>query len=87
MVNQKKLSSIIDELDSFIPDAHKHKIIEARAINAISASMNVLDLIKTSFSEAEYEDLTKKLLLAIKSGEPKKFVNKIRSLGESDADK
>ena len=86
MAYKQKLSSIIDELDKFVPDNHKHKIIEARALNAISASINVLELIRTSFTEQEYEDLTKKLLLAMKSGEPKKFTNKIRMLGEDDAD-
>lgn len=80
----QKISSIIDELDRFVPDAHKHKIIEARALNAISAAINVLELMRTSFTEEEYEDLTKKMLLAIKSGEPKKFTNKIRMLGESN---
>lgn len=82
----QKLSSIIDELDKFVPESHKHKIIEARAINAISASINVLELIRTSFSEEEYEDLTKKMLLAIKTGEPKKFTNKIRALGNNNED-
>ena len=82
MSGDKKFKSIIDELDNYVPETQKHQIIEVRATNAIVASINVTRLIYESFTAEEAEDLIKKMLLAIKSQNPKKFVNKIRYLGE-----
>lgn len=74
----KKLS-FIDEIEQFIPEAHRSRVIESKAVNAISAAINVIELIKEYYPD-NAEDLTKKLLLAIKNEEPKRFTNKIRTL-------
>lgn len=79
----KSPRSLVDEIDSFIPDKDRSKIIEVRASNVIGAAINVLKLMEESFSEDEVEDLTKKFLLAIKTKESKKFTNKLRMLTES----
>lgn len=78
------LTNIIDELDRFVPEIHKHRIIEARATNAIHAVINVLDMIEDGFTEEETHDLTKKLILAIKSREISKFTNKIRAMDNAN---
>ena len=81
-----KVSSIVDELDRFVPESHKYRVIEARAVNAISSAVNVLELIDECFGEDESEDLMKKMILAIRSGEPKKFINKLRLLESKNED-
>lgn len=75
--------SLVDEIDSFIPDKDRSKIIEVRANNVIGAAINILKLMEESFTEEEVEDLTKKFLLAIKAKESKKFTNKLRMLTET----
>ena len=75
--------SLVDEINSFIPERHKDRVIESRAVNLIGAAINVIELFEQSYSEEEAEDLTKKFLLAIKTKESKKFTNKMRSLTES----
>ena len=73
------IKNIIEELENLIPTKNKEKIIEQRAINVITSAINVLQLIKESYSDDEYDDLSKKMILAIKTGETKKFSNKIKS--------
>jgi hypothetical protein len=70
--------SIIEELDRFIPQRDKHQIIEARANNVIVSAINFLQLVAESFDLEESEELTKRLLAAIKNRDPQKFSRKIR---------
>jgi hypothetical protein len=75
--------SVLDEINSFIPERHRDRVIEVRATNAIAAAINAIDLFEQTYTTEEVEDLTKKFLLAIKTKESKKFTNKLRSLTES----
>ena len=74
----KNSKSIIEELDRFIPQRDKHQIIEARANNIIVSAINFLQLIGESFDFEEGEELSKRLLAAIKNRDPQKFSRKIR---------
>ena len=76
------IKNIIEELENIVPSKNKDRIIEQRAINVITSAINVLDLIKETYGEEQYEDLTKKMFLAIKSKEIKKFSNKIKIIVE-----
>lgn len=75
--------SVIDEISSFIPEKHKDRVIETRAVNLIGAAVNVIELFEEAYSPEEAEELTKKFLLAIRARESKKFTNKLRTLSES----
>jgi uncharacterized protein (UPF0305 family) len=76
MENRPK--SIIEELDRFVPQRDKHQIIEARASNVIASAMNLITLISESFSDEEADELSKRLVSAIKNQDPDKFNRKIR---------
>ncbi|MNV35079.1 hypothetical protein D3C71_1265150 [compost metagenome] len=76
----KNMRSIINELDRLIPERDKHHIIEARASNVIASCINVMQLISESFSDAEAEELNKRLLGAIKNRDASKFNRKIKEM-------
>lgn len=79
----KKLSSIIDELDKFLPEKTKYQLIELRARNAIAGVANVLNLIESCFTQEESEALIKRFNLALKNNDPQKFQRKVKELHES----
>lgn len=74
----QRMRSIIEELDSMVPERDKHQIIEARANNVIASCVNLMQLIAESFSEAEADELNKRLLGAIRLKDAEKFNRKIR---------
>lgn len=79
---KKSPKSLLEEIDSFIPQQQRDKVIESRAVNIIGAAIQIIELFEESYSEKEVEDLTKKFLLAIKAKESRKFTNKMRTLTE-----
>lgn len=77
-MHNRKVSSIIEELDRFVPERDKHQVVEARARNVIASAMNLVALISESFTVEEAEELNKRLVGAIKNQDPEKFNRKIR---------
>jgi len=75
-----KIKSIIDELDSIVPERDKHAIIEARANNMIKSVSYLVELIESSFEQNVADSLNRTLFSCIKSGNFKKFSRKIKSL-------
>lgn len=75
----KPPSSLIEEIDSFIPTKQRDRVVESRAVNVIGAAINVINMFEQMYGPEEAEDLTKKFLLSIKTKESKKFVNKLRA--------
>lgn len=75
--------SIIEELTQFLPQKDKHIVVEARAQHIIAAAINLVSQIREAFTAEEAEELQRKLLIAIKSEDPRKFTNKIKQLKET----
>lgn len=73
-----KTKNLIEELDRFVPKRDKHLIIESRATNVIASAVNLIDLLKESFSDEESDELIRRLVLSIKNQNPDKFKRKIR---------
>ena len=84
---QKKTRSILEELDSIYQERHQDRdrqyIIESRASNVIASAIRLLEQIETSFPPQQAENLTRKLLNAIRDRDPNKF---IRTVTRNDAD-
>lgn len=76
----KNVKSLIEELDSIVPERSKHQIVEARAQNAIASCMNLMQLIAESFDQDIAEDLNKRLLSSIKNKDPNKFLRKVKEI-------
>jgi hypothetical protein len=78
---QKKTRSILEELDSIYQDYHdddSRYIIESRASNVISSAIRLIEQIEQSFPSEQAENLTRKLLNAIRDKDPAKFVRTVR---------
>lgn len=83
---QKKTRSILEELDSLYQEHNGERdaryIIESRGSNLIASAIRLLEEIERSYTPEQAENITRKLLNAIKLRDPGKFT---RSVRKSDA--
>jgi hypothetical protein len=79
-----KTSNFLDELDKFVPAKSKHTVIESRATHVIASAVNLVHLIKESYTEQEADDLVKRLYRSIISEDDRKFKRKIKELKEKN---
>jgi hypothetical protein len=75
---QKKTRSLLEELDSMYIERDKRHIIETRASNLIAGAIRLLEEIETSYTPEQAENLTRKLLNAIRMKDPGKFTRSVR---------
>jgi len=75
---QKKTRSLLEELDSMYIEREKRHIIETRASNIIAGAIRLLEEIESSYTPEQAENLTRKLLNAIKLKDPGKFTRTVR---------
>lgn len=80
---EKQFRSIIEELGSYAPTTSKELFIESRAQQVIASARHLIKLLENSFPEEVSEDLTRRLLLAIKNDDAEKFSRKMRQIRES----
>lgn len=83
----KQFKSIIDELNTYVPSKNKNLFIEGRAQQVIASARNLIKLVEDSFDADTADDLTKRLLSAIKNNDTEKFCRKIRQIQEPNNDK
>jgi len=79
---QKKTRSILEELDTMYhekyDDRNRRYIIEGRADNVIASAIRLVEQIEQSYSQADAENLVRKLLNAIRDKDPGKFTRTMR---------
>ena len=75
---QKKTRSLLEELDAMYVERDKRHIIENRASNVISSAIRLLEQIDESYTPEQAENLTRKLINAIKLRDPGKFTRTVR---------
>ena len=79
----KQFRSIVDELNAYVPTKNKDVFIEGRAQQVIASARNLIKLVEESFPPELADDLTKRLLSAIKNDDSEKFCRKVRQIRES----
>jgi hypothetical protein len=79
---QKKTRSILEELDGLYIDRDQRHVIESRGNNIISSAIRLLEQIDANYNPEQAENLTRKLINAIRLRDPGKFT---RSVRKSDA--
>lgn len=72
--------TLIEELDAIVPAKSRHSLIESRATHLIASAVNLIKLINESYSDELAEDLTKRLIRSIQTGDEKKFIRKIKEV-------
>ena len=75
---QKKTRSLLEELDLMYVDRDQRHVIENRATNVISSAIRLLEQIDETYTPAQAENLTRKLINAIKLRDPDKFTRSVR---------
>lgn len=78
----QKFRSILDELSDYVPLRDRDHFIESRAQQVLASFVHLQKLINETFDPDLAEDLQRRLLLAAKSGDDKKFVRKLRESRE-----
>jgi hypothetical protein len=74
----KKTRSILEELDSLYIQRDTRLIIENRASNLIESAIRLLEQIEQEFPPEQAENLTRKLLNAIRLKDSGKFSRSVR---------
>lgn len=79
---QRRTRSILDELDNLYADRDRRLVIETRANNIIASAINLIEQIDQTFPPDQAENLTRKLLNAIRTRDVDRFSRTVR---KSDA--
>ena len=75
---QKRTRSLLEELDSMYVERERDLIIESRASNIIAGAINLLEQIDAAYSPDQAENLTRKLLNAIRTRDAGRFARTVR---------
>jgi hypothetical protein len=79
---QKQTRSILEELDSIYQERFQERdrryLIESRASNVIASAIRLVEQIEETFPPDQAENLTRKLLNAIRDKDAGKFVRTVR---------
>jgi F0F1-type ATP synthase membrane subunit b/b' len=75
---QKKTRSLLEELDSMYVERDRRLLIENRANTLIQNAIRLLEEIDQEYTAEQAENLTRKLVNAIRNREPEKFVRSVR---------
>ena len=77
---KKRTRSLLEEINDLAPKRDKVNILESRGTNAISAIMNVLEMVDANYSEEDAQDIQKRIMLSIKNRDPERFNRGIKNL-------
>ena len=79
----RRARSILEEISRI--DIHKdtEHFIESKAVNIIAGTVNLVNLINETYDDETAQDLTKRLLNAIRAQDPRKFERGIRKVNGS----
>lgn len=80
---KKRTRSILEEINSIELAKDREHFIESKAERMIAGTANLLNLINETYEEETANDLTKRLINAIRTQDPKKFQRGIRKVNEN----
>jgi hypothetical protein len=75
-----KIKSILNEIDSILPQKNKALIVESRASHVIISASNIMNMISENYDADTAEKLQKKFLNAIRTGNVDKFSNALKRI-------
>lgn len=75
---QKHTKSILEELDNLYIERDRRLVIENRATNIIASAIRLVEQIEAEFPPDQAENLTRKLLNAIRTKDSGKFSRSVR---------
>lgn len=75
---QKNTRSILEELESLYIERDRRLLIENRAANVIANAIRLVEQIEAEYDAEATENLTRKLLNAIRTKDAGKFLRSVR---------
>lgn len=75
---QKKTRSLLEELDSLYIERDRKVLIENRATTVIESAIRLIEQIESEYSADQAENLTRKLLNAIRAKDTGKFSRSVK---------
>jgi len=79
---QKRTRSLLEELDSMYIERDRRLVLENRAANVIANAIRLLEQIEQEYEPLQAENLTRKLLNAIRTKDTGKFSRSVRRTHE-----
>jgi hypothetical protein len=79
---QKRTRSLLEELDGMYVERDRRLVIESRANNVIHSAIRLIEQIESEYSPEQAENLTRKLLNAIRNKDLGKFARSVRRTHE-----
>lgn len=80
---KRQTRSILQELNSLPLNRDTEHIIESTAHNIINSSINLINLINENYDSDTANELERRFLNSIRTGDPKKFKRGIDKITES----
>lgn len=80
---KKKTRSILEELSSLGASRNRDLLIENRGVSLIESAVNLFSLIRQQFNEEEADELERRFLNAVRTGDPRKFKRGVTKVIES----
>lgn len=73
MTINRKTRSILEEINSYIPNKNKQDVIESKANHIIMSAINLIESIDRTFEPEEAEALKKRFISSIRGSDPTRF--------------
>lgn len=80
---KRTTKSLLEELNSFANKKHAEDIVESRALHVMNSAINILNLIRESYTPEQALELEKRFISSIRSSDTAKFTRGIRKIKES----
>lgn len=77
---KKRTKSLLEEINSIAPARDRTQVLESRGSNAISAVINLIEMIETEFDDATSQDLQKRIMLSIKNRDADRFIRGVKRM-------
>jgi hypothetical protein len=77
---KKRTKSLLEEINSIAPVRDKTQLLESRGNNAISAVINLIEMIETEYDAEISQDLQKRIMLSIKNRDADRFIRGIKRM-------
>lgn len=85
----RKSRSILEEINSYVPQKNKEDLIESRAQHIIASAIHLLSVIEENYSDDEADLLKKRFISSIRGSDPRRFtrmINRIKNGDECEID-
>ena len=80
---KKQTRSILDELNNLGFNKNQDRLIETTANNIINSSINLINTINKNYDATTANELERRFLNSIKSGDPRKFKRGVEKIIEA----